>query len=215
MESDDEETNDPDFYFSKSKVRTFKVVLLGEPGAGKTSLFLRYKYGSFRKGSTLNGADRYLKEFTNDDGEKVQMVLWDTAGMERMGSLTFHYYHGAHAVLLVYALNDKTTFDSLSTWCDDAARYSPKEVKHFLVATKKDIEKDNIEVAEDRIKSFCKNKNITDSYYTSAKTGEGVEEMFQKVIATLCKSGDPFQNQEDVWALAFQAKPKKKTKCAC
>ncbi|CAB4005488.1 ras-related Rab-30 isoform X1 [Paramuricea clavata] len=209
-----DETSTPEYYYNKSKIPTYKVILLGEAGSGKTSLFWRYKYGSFNKGTTLQGTDRFKKEFVSDNGEKMQMILWDTAGMERMGSLTFHYYHGAHAVILVFALNDSTTFDSLTTWNDDASRYSSPEVKRFLVATKSDVEKDQVDVPKEKINSFCRNKNISEIYYTSAKTGDGIDEMFQSVMKSLSGSLDK-QSQDDVWALAFPAKTKKKKSCSC
>lgn len=144
------------------------------------------------------------------------MILWDTAGMERMGSLTFHYYHGAHAVILVFALNDLTSFESLVTWNDDILRYSSTEVKRFLVATKSDVDKDQIDVSKSKINSFCRNKNIAEIYYTSAKTGEGVEEMFQSVMKSLSGSIMDKQSQDDVWMLgAFSSKAKKKKGCPC
>ena len=133
--------------------------------------------------------------------------------MERMGSLTFHYYHGAHAVILVFALNDSTTFDCLGTWNDDAARYSSTDVKRFLVATKSDVAKDQVDVSKEKINSFCKNKDIAEIYYTSAKTGDGIEEMFQSVMKYLSGSMDR-QSQDDVWALAFPHKQKNKG-CRC
>ena len=75
LESDESEasTFDPETFFISSKVPTYKVILLGETGSGKTSLFLRYKYGTFQRGPTLNCADRYQKEFVVDDGEKVKV----------------------------------------------------------------------------------------------------------------------------------------------
>lgn len=57
----------------KRRIPTYKVILLGEAGSGKTSLFLRYKYGSFSKGSTIHGTDRFKKEFVNDNGDRVQV----------------------------------------------------------------------------------------------------------------------------------------------
>lgn len=140
--------------------------------------------------------------------------------MERMGSLTFHYYHGAYAVILVFALNDVSTFDSLRGWSEDASRYSSPEVKKFLVATKSDVDKNEVEVSKEKINSFCRNKNISEIYFTSAKTGEGVEEMFQCVMKSLSRSvvqsnGDK-QSQEEIWTLAFPPKIiKKKGRCSC
>ena len=209
-----DETSRPEYYYNKSRIPTYKVILLGEAGSGKSSLFWRYKYGSFNKGTTLQGTDRFRKEFVNDNGQKVQMILWDTAGMERMGSLTFHYYHGAHAVILVFALNDVTTFDSISTWNDDASRYSSSEVKRFLVATKSDVEKSQVDVTKEKINSFCKNKDITEIFYTSAKTGDGIDEMFDTVMKYLSGSFEK-QPNDDVWTLAFPPKMRKKNGCAC
>ena len=134
--------------------------------------------------------------------------------MERMGSLTFHYYHGAHAVILVFALNDAATFDSISTWNDDASRYSSSEVKRFLVATKSDVEKSQVDVTKETINTFCKNKDITEIYYTSAKTGDGIDEMFDSVMKYLSGSFEK-QSNDDVWTLAFPPKMRKKNGCAC
>lgn len=143
------------------------------------------------------------------------MILWDTAGMERMGSLTFHYYHGAHAVILVFALNDSATFDALVMWNEDASRYSPGEVKRFLVATKSDVDKDEIDVSRDRVNSFCRNKNIAEIYYTSAKTGDGIDEMFQSVMKYLSGSIEKQSQEDNIWALAFPPKNEKKKACSC
>ena len=95
------------------------------------------------------------------------------------GSLTFHYYHGAHAVILVFALNDSTTFDSLGIWNDDTSRYSSSEVKRFLVGTKSDVDKDQIDVSKAKINSFCRNKNIAEIYYTSAKRETELRKCFK------------------------------------
>ena len=71
-----DETSTPEYYYSKSKIPTYKVILIGDAGAGKSSLFWRYKYGAFGKGTTLPGTDRFQKEFVNDKGEKMQVCFY-------------------------------------------------------------------------------------------------------------------------------------------
>ena len=68
-----DETSTPEYYYNKSKIPTYKVILIGDVGTGKSSLFWRYKYGAFGKATTLPGTDRFQKEFLNDKGEKVQV----------------------------------------------------------------------------------------------------------------------------------------------
>jgi GTPase SAR1 family protein len=74
-DEEQDETSKPEYYYNQGKIPTYKVILLGEAGSGKTSLFWRYKYGSFNKGTTLQGTDRFRKEFVNDSGERVQVCL--------------------------------------------------------------------------------------------------------------------------------------------
>ena len=48
------------------------------------------------------------------------MTLWDTGGQERHDSLTANYYRNAHAIILVYALDDESTLYALSEWVKEA-----------------------------------------------------------------------------------------------
>ena len=42
--------------------------------------------------------------------------IWDTAGQERYRTIVAGYYRGAHAIVLVYDLTDKTSFRDVITW---------------------------------------------------------------------------------------------------
>lgn len=42
------------------------------------------------------------------------MQIWDTAGSEAFRSIVSAYYRGASAVVLVYAIDDKVSFQQLS-----------------------------------------------------------------------------------------------------
>ncbi|KAG7242873.1 hypothetical protein INR49_018128, partial [Caranx melampygus] len=49
----------------------------------------------------------------NIDGVKVKLQIWDTAGQERFRSVTHAYYRDAHALLLLYDVTNKTSFDNI------------------------------------------------------------------------------------------------------
>ncbi|RXG73033.1 Ras-related protein Rab11A [Armadillidium vulgare] len=77
------------------KIPEQKVILCGEYGVGKTSLFRRFATNTFvtstdRK-STL-GLDHYEKVYMTDEHQGVKLQLWDTGGMERVASITSSYY---------------------------------------------------------------------------------------------------------------------------
>jgi Ras-related protein Rab-7A len=47
------------------------------------------------------------------------MQIWDTAGQERFQSLGVAFYRGADCCVLVYDVNVKRSFSTLSTWHDE------------------------------------------------------------------------------------------------
>lgn len=48
---------------------------------------------------------------------KVRLQLWDTAGQERFRrSMVAHYYRNVSAVVLVYDVTRKDSFDALEQW---------------------------------------------------------------------------------------------------
>ncbi|CAJ1075069.1 ras-related protein Rab-26-like isoform X2 [Xyrichtys novacula] len=92
----------------------FKVMLVGDSGVGKTCLLVRFKDGAFLAGSFIStvGID-FRNKVMNIDGVKVKLQIWDTAGQERFRSVTHAYYRDAHALLLLYDVTNKTSFDNI------------------------------------------------------------------------------------------------------
>uniref|UniRef100_A0A8C6SZC8 Ras-related protein Rab-33B n=1 Tax=Neogobius melanostomus TaxID=47308 RepID=A0A8C6SZC8_9GOBI len=86
-----------------SRHRTFKVLMIGDSGVGKTCLTHRLCAGQFpcRAEATI-GVD-FRERTVEIDGEKIKLQLWDTAGQERFRkSMVQHYYRNVHAVLFIY-----------------------------------------------------------------------------------------------------------------
>ncbi|XP_022450237.1 ras-related protein Rab-26 isoform X8 [Delphinapterus leucas] len=92
----------------------FKVMLVGDSGVGKTCLLVRFKDGAFLAGTFIStvGID-FRNKVLDVDGMKVKLQIWDTAGQERFRSVTHAYYRDAHALLLLYDVTNKASFDSI------------------------------------------------------------------------------------------------------
>ena len=80
-------------------METYKVVIVGNAGTGKTSMLNQYIFGKF----TLSVPCTIGVEFTHKElNDETKVVFWDTAGQESFRSITRSYYRGSIAALLCY-----------------------------------------------------------------------------------------------------------------
>ncbi|XP_061386364.1 ras-related protein Rab-14 [Musca vetustissima] len=176
---------------AKVRIPKQKVILCGEYGVGKSSLFRRFTNNTFitntdRK-STL-GLDHIEKDYRVDD-KQIKLQLWDTGGMERVASVTSSYYKFAEGAILVFALDNAASFHSLSQHLLDIVTYA-ENAKIFICGNKSDLEGREPEVSDADVEAFCEQCHslISATYKTSCKTGEGIEEMFQDISRILVES---------------------------
>ena len=86
--------------------RGHKVVIIGNSGVGKSAVIdriLRDRFDQYNV-STI-GATFNIKRIAINE-KIIELQLWDTAGQERFNSVVPIYLKKAHAVIIVYALND-------------------------------------------------------------------------------------------------------------
>lgn len=95
----------------------FKVVLVGNSCVGKSSIVIRYADDEFSEVFLATiGVDFRFKSLPLD-GNKVKLQIWDTAGHERFRTITSSYYRGAHALMIVFDITDKQSFqDAVNYW---------------------------------------------------------------------------------------------------
>eukprot|EP01123_Difflugia_compressa_P009891 TRINITY_DN3430_c0_g1_i6.p1 TRINITY_DN3430_c0_g1~~TRINITY_DN3430_c0_g1_i6.p1 ORF type:complete len:202 (-),score=30.86 TRINITY_DN3430_c0_g1_i6:110-715(-) len=156
----------------------FKMLMIGDPGVGKSSLLLRYADNEFTQNfiSTI-GVDFKEKEI-NINGSNITIQIWDTAGQERFRTITSSYYRGAHGMILTFDVTNPATFKSCSKWLQEVERYAEEEVVVFLAGNKCDLGERAVPTAE--IEDF-KAKYALDYIETSAKDGTGINELFEKL----------------------------------
>ncbi|XP_049647527.1 ras-related protein Rab-26 [Buteo buteo] len=162
----------------------FKVMLVGDSGVGKTCLLVRFKDGAFLAGSFIStvGIDFRNKVLTVD-GVKVKLQIWDTAGQERFRSVTHAYYRDAHALLLLYDVTNKASFDNIQAWLTEIHEYAQQDVVLMLLGNKVDSAQDRVVKREDGEK-LAKEYGVP-FMETSAKSGLNVELAFTAIAKEL------------------------------
>jgi len=161
----------------------YKVCIFGDGGVGKTTLTNRYLTGIFEERYQLTiGMDFYLKKLELD-GNKISLQIWDFAGEEKFRFLLPSAVIGAQGTIFVYDITRYPTFESLNEWLAafiKANKEYSQEVSTILLGSKFDLE-ENRTVSKEEGKNFAKENNFFDFIECSSKTGENVEDIFEKI----------------------------------
>tara|TARA_Y100001958_G_scaffold160010_1_gene165155 strand:+ start:6305 stop:6898 length:594 start_codon:yes stop_codon:yes gene_type:complete len=93
-----------------SKTYTFKLVLMGESGVGKSSIALRMVSDTFNANTEATIGASYFSKIINTENESLHFKIWDTAGQEKYHCLVPMYYRGSDAALVVYDIADSSSY---------------------------------------------------------------------------------------------------------
>ncbi|KAB0352046.1 hypothetical protein FD755_003514 [Muntiacus reevesi] len=148
----------------------FKVMLVGDSGVGKTCLLVRFKDGAFLAGTFISTVG-------------IDFRIWDTAGQERFRSVTHAYYRDAHALLLLYDVTNKASFDSIQAWLMEIQEHAQDDVVLMLLGNKVDSAQERAVKREDAEK-LAKDYGLP-FMETSAKTGLNVDLAFTAIAKEL------------------------------
>ncbi|XP_062590907.1 ras-related protein Rab-37-like isoform X2 [Saccostrea cucullata] len=161
-----------------------KTILVGDSGVGKTSLLVQFDQGKFQAGSfSATVGIGFTNKVVDVDGTKVKLQIWDTAGQERFRSVTHAYYRDAHALLLLYDVSNKASFDNIRAWLGEINEYAQEDVVIMLLGNKADMTAERVIRTEDG-ERLANEYNVA-FMETSAKTGMNVDLAFMAVAKDL------------------------------
>ncbi|KAK6929142.1 Small GTPase [Dillenia turbinata] len=175
---------------------SFKILLVGDSGVGKSSLLLSFISNSLLHDlSPTIGVDFKIK-LLNVGGKRLKLTIWDTAGQERFGTLISSYYRGAHGIILgnqslnkvahqtlvVYDVTRRETFTNLSEiWAREVELYSTnRDCIKLLVGNKFDKDSQRAVSREEGMALAREHKCAF--LECSAKTRENVQQCFKELI---------------------------------
>mmetsp|Transcript_101135 Transcript_101135/g.198445 ORF Transcript_101135/g.198445 Transcript_101135/m.198445 type:complete len:213 (+) Transcript_101135:72-710(+) len=161
----------------------FKLVLIGDSGAGKSCLLLRFADDAFTDSYiTTIGVDFRFKTIPVDK-KTIKLQIWDTAGQERFRTITSAYYRGADGIILVYDTTDRESFAHVDDWLNEVNRYVNESTCKILIGNKCDMTAER-QVTQEEAKKKAEELGIA-FIECSAKEATNVEAAFQMMSGEL------------------------------
>ncbi|EAL52137.1 Ran family GTPase [Entamoeba histolytica HM-1:IMSS-B] len=165
-------------------IPTFKLVIVGDGGTGKTTFVKRHLSGEFEKKYIPTiGVDVHPMLFNTNCGP-IRFEVWDTAGQEKFGGLKDGYYVQAHCAIIMFDVTSRDTYKNVATWYKDLVRVC-ENIPIVLVGNKCDVKDRKV---KQRQITFHRKKNL--QYYdVSAKSNYNFERPFLWIARKL--TGNP------------------------
>ena len=162
-----------------------KICLIGDFAVGKTSLVRRFIEDKF--------SDRYLttigvkvsrKSVVVKSSQQVNLLVWDIEGQTKQKSISTTYLQGARGAIIVGDLTRNETLKHLSNHLQLFSEVNPQG-KIIIALNKSDLI--TVEKLNKLIELYnCdRYEQVLNTYTTSAKTGQYVNTMFDKLATRI------------------------------
>ncbi|GMI45349.1 hypothetical protein TrCOL_g9834 [Triparma columacea] len=175
----------------------YKIVLVGDAGVGKTNMLGFYTAPEEEKQKDANGnvatfsknlpptvgVEFATKIVIHPSGARIKAQIWDTAGQERYRAITNSHYRRAAGALLVFDVSETTSFQNLPTWIKnlrETAESSSNILNCVSIVGNKCDKPAVVGVAAQE--KVLRDLGLTLGARTSARTGEGIAEAFEKLV---------------------------------
>jgi len=151
-----------------------KIVLLGHFGVGKTSLIRQFVDESFSEDYLVTVGVHVKKKEVIVNNNPITLVVWDIEGNSEVSATRASYLLGSHGFIYVFDISRPETYSNLKEQLEYLNQHFPK-IPVVVFGNKCDMFDSEIS------KSYFEKPLFKDCLYTSAKTGENVEEGFKKL----------------------------------
>ena len=156
-----------------------KLLLIGNAYVGKTLIVQKFIDNSFSKSTVSTIGVDLQSNIIDINGKKVKYLIWDTAGEDRMKTMTYSYYRGCHVILVVYDVTERKSFQNVTTWVECIDKFAKSNVLKILVGNKTDLEDKRVITTEEGKK--LAEENGLKYYEISALKITGLHEMFEDI----------------------------------
>ena len=155
-----------------------KVVLIGHFGVGKSSLVRRFVHAEFSDNYLTTIGVKVDKKVVLHEGQEVSLLIWDIAGESSVTKVPESYKLGSHGFIYVFDCTRPSTYQNIDSEIASLKEMS-LDVPIVVVGNKTDLLNEN---EQDLLNAEVRFDEVL---LTSAKSGDGVDEMFLNLTAKM------------------------------
>ncbi len=175
----------------------FKFVLVGDSGVGKTNLLSRFSRNTFNiESKSTIGVEFASKSVrSSDDKANLKIQTWDTAGQDRYKALSAAYYRNSSAVILVYDITRRETFEHVTRWLAEIRQHVEESVPVLLVGNKLDLQ--HLRAVSQADAKALATANSMSYMETSALNASNVDAAFRLLVNEVYERNCPKYLRQD------------------
>jgi small GTP-binding protein len=159
-----------------------KILLIGDPAVGKTSLIRRFVLDIFDDsylstlGTKVTNKTMILSLPEINQKVELKLMIWDVMGQKEYAMIQESAYMGSNGAIIVGDLSRQETLGHLGNWVSDLYNIT-SVIPLVFIGNKVDLI-DPSNISRDELEKLAMSYEAP-LVYTSAKSGENVENMFQ------------------------------------
>jgi len=165
---------------------SFKLIFIGDSGVGKSCLTTKAVKNNFEEYYQATVGFEFLTFNMKVNDKVIKLQIWDTCGQEIYKSLISNFYRNSSLAVLIYAIDNKESFNHAENWLNDLKSQANPDVRIFLVGNKADLEDDRKVPKEDG-ERYKEEQHLDLFMETSAKTGHNARNVLVEAAKILYK----------------------------
>ena len=177
---------------------SFKLIFIGDSSVGKSCLTAKAVKNNFEEYYQATVGFEFLTFNMKVNDKVIKLQIWDTCGQEIYKSLISNFYRNSSLAVLVYAIDNKESFNHVENWLNDLKSQANPDVRIFLVGNKADLEEDR-KIGKEEGQKYKEDQHLDLFMETSAKTGHNARNVLVEAAKILYKDYLKFDenNQKD------------------
>ena len=174
---------------------SFKMIVIGDSGVGKSCLTNKATKNVFEESYNATVGFEFFTFNIKINNKIIKLQVWDTCGQELYRSLITNFYRNSSLAIMVYAINNKESFENIDMWLKELRTHSNPDTKVFLIGNKIDLENERV-INREQAEEYSNQNHFNLFMESSAKTGFNAQKIFIEAAKILYEDYLKYQHDD-------------------